>query len=93
MRDGSTQQLVSLSLAPRYLSLGHGPTLMVRSLGYLATARGGLTADEVLDVLSTDDVVWNDFDKRKHHEVSERRLPGANPLRLVASRGPGAGVF
>src|ERR1035438_2279621 len=53
----------------------HGPTLVARSLGYLAAARYGLTEDEVLDVLTADDTVWRDFDKRKHHEVSERRLP------------------
>ena len=53
----------------------HGPVLVERSLGYLAAARYGLTEDEILDVLTADDAVWNDFDKRKHHEVSERRLP------------------
>jgi WD40 repeat protein len=53
----------------------HGPTLVERSLGYLAAARYGLTEDEALDLLTADDTVWNDFDQRKHHEVSERRLP------------------
>jgi hypothetical protein len=53
----------------------HGPVLVERSLGYLAAARYGLTEDEVLDVLTEDDTVWSDFDQRKHHEVSERRLP------------------
>jgi WD40 repeat protein len=53
----------------------HGPTLVERSLGYLAAARYGLTEGEVLDVLTADDTVWSDFDQRKHHEVSERRLP------------------
>ena len=53
----------------------HGPVLVERSLGYLAAARYGLTEDEILDVLAADDVVWDDFDKRKHHAVSERRLP------------------
>ena len=53
----------------------HGPVLVKRSLGYLAAARYGLTEDEVLDVLTADDAVWNDFDQRKHHEVRERRLP------------------
>ncbi|MGO9270017.1 MAG: WD40 repeat domain-containing protein [Terriglobia bacterium] len=53
----------------------HGPVLVERSLGYLAAARYGLAEDEVLDVLTEDDTVWNDFDQRKHHEVSERRLP------------------
>ena len=60
----------------------HGPTLVKRSLGYLAAARYGLTEDEVLDVLTADDTVWNDFDQRKHHEVSERRLPVALWSRL-----------
>jgi len=53
----------------------HGPILVNRSLGYLAAARYGLTEDEMLDVLAADDAVWSDFDKCKHHEVSERRLP------------------
>ncbi len=53
----------------------HGPILVNRSLGYLAAARYGLTEDEMLDVLAEDAAVWNDFDQRKHHEVSERRLP------------------
>ncbi|MGA2435980.1 MAG: AAA family ATPase, partial [Bryobacteraceae bacterium] len=53
----------------------HGPVLVQRSLGYLAAARYGLTEGEMLDVLAEDDTVWNDFDQRKHHEVSERRLP------------------
>ena len=53
----------------------HGPTLVERSLGYLAAARYGLTEGEILDVLTADDTVWSDFDQRKHHEVSERRLP------------------
>jgi hypothetical protein len=53
----------------------HGPVLVERSLCYLAAARYGLTEDEMLDVLTADDKVWDDFDKRKHHEVNERRLP------------------
>ena len=53
----------------------HGAVLVERSLGYLAAARYGLTEGEMLDVLAEDDAVWNDFDQRKHHEVSERRLP------------------
>ena len=56
-------------------NVNHGPTLVDRSLGYLAAGRYGLTEDEVLDVLAEDDAVWNDFDQRKRHEVTERRLP------------------
>ena len=53
----------------------HGSALVDRSLGYLAAARYGLTEDEMLDVLAEDNTVWNDFDQRRHHDVSERRLP------------------
>ena len=53
----------------------HGPVLVDHSLGYLAAARYGLTENEMLDVLTADDVVWQDFDARKHHDVSARRLP------------------
>jgi WD40 repeat protein len=53
----------------------HGSALVERSLGYLAAARYGLTEEEILDVLTADDAVWADFDRRKHHEVGERRLP------------------
>ena len=53
----------------------HGPVLVERSLSYLAAARYGLSEDEVLDVLTADDAVWSDFDQRKHHEVTGRRLP------------------
>jgi WD40 repeat protein len=60
----------------------HGPVLVERSLGYLAAGRYGLTEDEVLDVLTADDAVWSDFDQRKHHEVSERRLPAVVWSRL-----------
>ena len=53
----------------------HGPVLVERSLGYLAAARYGLTEDEILDVLTADDTVWIDFNHRKHHDLSEHRLP------------------
>jgi WD40 repeat protein len=53
----------------------HGPLLVSRSLGYLAAARYGLTEDEMLDVLSDDEKVWEDFFARRHHDPPERRLP------------------
>ncbi len=53
----------------------HGPIVVNRSLGLLAAARYGLTEDEVLDVLATDDEVWKDFESRAHHRPPERRLP------------------
>ncbi len=53
----------------------HGPIMVNRSLGFLAAARYGLTEDEMLDVLATDDAVWKDFESRAHHRPPERRLP------------------
>jgi tetratricopeptide (TPR) repeat protein len=66
----------------------HGPVLVERSLGYLAAARFGLTEDEILDVLTADDAVWNDFSEREHHEVSERRLPVVVWSRLLLDLEP-----
>ena len=53
----------------------HGPVVVSRSLGYLAAARYGLTEDEMLDVLSVDEEVWQDFLSRAHHTPPEHRLP------------------
>jgi WD40 repeat protein len=53
----------------------HGPLLVRRGLGYLAAARYGLTEDEILDMLSADGEVWQDFERRSHHTPPERRLP------------------
>jgi hypothetical protein len=53
----------------------HGSFLVSRSLGYLATARYGLTEDEMLDVLTEDESVWQEFDAAKRHDPPERRLP------------------
>ena len=66
----------------------HGPVLVERSLGYLAAARYGLTEDEMLDVLAEDDAVWSDFDQRKHHDISERRLPVVVWSRLLQDLEP-----
>jgi hypothetical protein len=57
------------------LESNHGPLLVGRGLGYLAAARYGLTEDEVLDVLSADQEVWQDFERRAHHTPPEHRLP------------------
>ena len=53
----------------------HGSLLVSRGLGYLGATRYGLTEDEMLDVLSEDEQVWEDFFARKHHDPPERRLP------------------
>ncbi|MFX1258959.1 MAG: ATP-binding protein, partial [Promethearchaeota archaeon] len=53
----------------------HGPVLLSRCLAYLTAAKYGLTEDEVVDVLSLDDEVWNDFMKDVYHDLPERQLP------------------
>jgi len=53
----------------------HGPVLVNRSLGFLAAARYGLSEDEMLDVLTADDAVWQDFESRAHHKPPARQLP------------------
>lgn len=67
---------------------GHGRVLVKGALGYLAAARSGLTEDELLDVLSDDDVVWEDFERHRHHTVEERKLPIAVWSRLRFDVGP-----
>ena len=57
------------------LEANHGPLLVGRGLGYLAAARYGLTEEEMLDVLSADEEIWQDFERRAHHTPPERRLP------------------
>jgi len=53
----------------------HGPVLVRHALGYLAASRFGLSEDEVLDVLSLDDAVLDDFAARSFQDLPERGLP------------------
>lgn len=61
----------------------HGPVLTERGLGYLTAARDGVTEDEMVDLLSKDDPVWNDFVVRAHHVPPSRSLPVIVWLRLL----------
>ena len=70
------------------LEVNHGPLLVARGLGYLAAARYGLTEDEMLDVLSADEDVWQDFERRAHHTPPERRLPVIVWSRFFLDLGP-----
>jgi hypothetical protein len=60
----------------------HGDILPRRALAYLGAAKNGLSEDEVLDVLSADQVVLDDFIGRARHTPPERRLPVAVWSRL-----------
>jgi len=53
----------------------HGRMMVSRSLGYLAAAKNGLSEDELLDVLSLDEELFQDFMDRARHEPPEQRLP------------------
>jgi hypothetical protein len=55
----------------------HGEVLVKHTLGFLTAARYGLTENEMLDVLAASDVVWNDFERARRHDLPDivRRLP------------------
>ncbi len=59
----------------RRLMAEHGLMLIERALGYIAAARHGLSEDELLDVLSMDEKVFDDFLQRARHKPAEQRLP------------------
>lgn len=53
----------------------HGPVMVAKSLGYLAAARIGLSEDELLDVLSADQEILQDYRQRSPNSPREDRLP------------------
>ena len=70
------QGLIRQNLFPRLSQrVNHGDVLVRHSLGYLAASRYGLSEDEVLDVLSADDAVIDDFAARSFQEAKDRKLP------------------
>lgn len=62
----------------------HGKVLVNRALGYLAAARNGLTEDELLDVLSRDARVLEDFQQRSPKSPVMSQLPFIMWSRLYA---------
>jgi hypothetical protein len=53
----------------------HGPVLVSRGLGYLGAAKAGLSEDELVDVLSSDEVVLEDFRKHSPNSPYAKQLP------------------
>jgi hypothetical protein len=53
----------------------HGAVIFSRSLSYLAASKNGLSEDELLDLLSRDKEVLDDFKSRAKHTPPEERLP------------------
>lgn len=60
----------------------HGSMLVGLTLGYLASSRYGLSEDELLDILSADEEMYEDFIQRAKHEPPEPKLPVAVFSRL-----------
>ncbi len=69
--DGVIRDMLSRLEDPR----NHGNVLVSKALGYLAAARHGLTEDELLDVLSADEEVKQDFQSRSRYWPEAERLP------------------
>ena len=74
--EGILEQLLARLERPE----NHGQTLVSRSLGYLATGKNGLTEDELLDVLSKDKDVVQDFSKRSPESP---KLEEKDPLPVI----------
>jgi hypothetical protein len=55
----------------------HGKILVSRALAYLRAGKNGLSEDEMIDVLSRDEEVFGDFQKRSFFRPPEHRLPVA----------------
>jgi WD40 repeat protein len=53
----------------------HGTVMVERSLGFLAAAKNGLTEDEILAVLSSDEAVMQDFRLRSPKSPEVTQLP------------------
>jgi hypothetical protein len=53
----------------------YGRILIAKSLGYLRAAKNGLSEDEMIDILSLDAEVFDDFTKRAFHRPPEQKLP------------------
>jgi hypothetical protein len=60
----------------------HGDKLVSRTLSYLACARHGLAEDEILDILSADKEVMDDFVRRSPNSPKVNSLPVAVWVRL-----------
>ena len=53
----------------------HGKILVSRGLAYLRAGKNGISEDEMIDVLSRDEEVFGDFQKRSFFKPPEQKLP------------------
>lgn len=78
--DGILGQMLERLASPE----NHGHVLVSRALSYIATGKNGITEDELLDVLSADEGVMEDFFARSPESPSVDRLPVVIWSRLFA---------
>jgi hypothetical protein len=67
--------LIRALFARLSMDINHGEIIVSRSLGYMAAGKNGLSEDELIDVLSRDHDVFEDFKNRSYHQPPEQRLP------------------
>ncbi len=83
LREG-LDGIIDLLFDRMSLGANHGKTLVGHGLAYLAASRYGLTEDEIIDVLTADDTVWNEFRGQARYDPPSRRLPVVVWARLFA---------
>ncbi len=75
LKGGDISSLIQQSFTKLSKEENHGSVLVSRVLGYLANAKSGLTEDELLDLLSMDEVVMTDFHRRSPKSPDTLSLP------------------
>jgi len=66
----------------------HGIVLVSHSLGYLSAAKNGLSEEELIDVLSSDKDVMEDYRRRSPNSPQTKRIPNIVWSRLYADLEP-----
>jgi NACHT domain- and WD repeat-containing protein len=86
--SGSTQEVVAGMLRRLEEPRHHGNLLVEHALGSIATAKHGLTEDELLDIISAQKVVMDDHHRRHPESPQVDRLPIVAWSRLRADLNP-----
>lgn len=84
----STEGLIEKMLAELEQERRHGRVLVERALALIAASKQGLAESELLDLLSADNVVMEDFRRRSPESPPVSRLPGIVWSRLFADLRP-----
>jgi WD40 repeat protein len=84
---GDTAALIGQLIAELTSVHHHEPELVSRTLGYLAAAKDGLSAKEITEILSRDDVVMTAISSERYG-TQTRRLPDSVSARLYRQLAP-----